>query len=84
MLKTIRTYFKFSKYLDTLYQQSKALETPFFKINSQAVRIIEDPLDFYALLCVASTLPRIRSTMPLKELASPASTSRPDHSKGIC
>lgn len=52
MLATIRASFQFSKYLDTLYQSSKITQTPFFSINSQAVRIIEDPLDFYALLSV--------------------------------
>lgn len=52
MIKIFKNSFRFSKYLDNLYQQSKANQMPFFKLNSHAVHIIEDPLDFYSLLNV--------------------------------
>jgi hypothetical protein len=47
--------YRFSKYVEALYQRSKKVETPFFTINSLACRIIEDPLDFYSVLTVANS-----------------------------
>lgn len=75
MLAILKARFMFSKYLETLYQKSKATETPFFVLNSQAVHIIEDPLDFYALLNVPVKQPRAPSPVPPNGSASPVSTS---------
>lgn len=60
MFRTFKNCCKSSNYLELLYQQSKVAQTPFFTINSSAIRIIEDPLDFYALLCVMSILFRVQ------------------------
>jgi len=36
--------YRFSKYLETLYKGSKEAQTPFFKIDSSRINILEDPL----------------------------------------
>jgi hypothetical protein len=44
----------FSKYLETLYQTSVKSQTPFFRVDSSQIQIIEDPLDFYLHLNVCT------------------------------
>lgn len=83
MFAAIRASFKFSQYLDTLYQFSKVTQTPFFTINSQAVRIIEDPLDFYVLLSVSIWPPRILYLVHRRKLAFLVFTYQLVPSKGI-
>lgn len=60
-----------TSYLNKLYETSKEQKTPFFKVDSHHIRIIEDPLDFYLSLIVHFPLnqPRKASRHPPTALA---------------
>lgn len=45
-------HFFFSNYLETLYQASVKSQTPFFRVDSSQIQILDDPLDFYLHLNV--------------------------------
>lgn len=49
-----------TSYLNKLYECSKNNKTPFFRIDSHHIRIIEDPLDFYLSLIVLIYLSQTR------------------------
>lgn len=55
----LRTLYNTS-YLNKLYECSKNNKTPFFRIDSHHIRIIEDPLDFYLSLIVLILLNQTR------------------------
>ena len=80
---TEKINFMASKYLQTLYSSSIKTQTPFFTVNSDQITIIEDPLDFYLLLKVDLTSPRIASLKPLNVSDSAPSTLEPVPSKDI-
>lgn len=59
--------YRFSKYVDAVYQTSVQNKTPFFTVASNCIQIIEDPLDFYVLLSVVRLSIRIVSaTAPIE------------------
>lgn len=62
--------FHSSQYLETLYQASVNAQTPFFRLNSSEIKIIEDPLDFYLHINVRLIIIRTASAKALSRLGS--------------
>ncbi len=51
MATTLQQIFKFS-YIKLLYDGSVRAKTPFFRVDSSAIQVIDDPLNFYLHLNV--------------------------------
>ena len=82
ILLTLHNRFKFS-YLQLLYEASSRAKTPFFRVDSSAIQVIEDPLNFYIHLNVKIIPRRQVPIIHFIESAFHHSISELGHSKGI-